>query len=88
MRHVLVSVVLMLLPRCMLCVGCSQPHSASARELRRIVMESLEALFDLGLPLPAAIVSMHMEGIDTMMHRLVDVSVGADSRRLILLSVC
>eukprot|EP00878_Enallax_costatus_P006953 GHUV01007287.1.p1 GENE.GHUV01007287.1~~GHUV01007287.1.p1 ORF type:complete len:760 (+),score=222.01 GHUV01007287.1:879-3158(+) len=50
-------------------LGDRQPHSGSARELRRIVMESLEALFDLGLPLPAAIVSMHMEGIDNMMHR-------------------
>jgi hypothetical protein len=46
-----------------------QPHSASARELRRIVMESLDALFDLGLPLPASIVGMHMEGIDGMMQR-------------------
>lgn len=35
-------------------------------------MESLEALFDLGLPLPAVIVSMHMEGIDNMLHRSVE----------------
>ncbi|WIA21715.1 hypothetical protein OEZ85_000881 [Tetradesmus obliquus] len=46
-----------------------QPHSASARELRRIVMESLDALFELGLPLPAAVVGMHMEGVDGMMQR-------------------
>lgn len=29
-------------------------------------------MFGLGLPLPAAIVSMHMEGIDNMMHRSAD----------------
>lgn len=50
-------------------MSCLQPHSASARELRRIVMESLDALFELGLPLPAAVVGMHMEGVDGMMQR-------------------
>eukprot|EP00775_Hariotina_reticulata_P003791 gene3791-4049_t len=44
-------------------------HSASAREVRRIVMESLDALFGLDLPLPESIVRMHMEGIDNIMHR-------------------
>jgi hypothetical protein len=32
-------------------------------------MESLDALFELGLPLPASIVGMHMEGINSMMQR-------------------
>ena len=50
-------------------MSCLQPHSASARELRRIVMESLDALVELGLPLPAAVVGMHMEGVDGMMQR-------------------
>lgn len=46
-----------------------QPHSASARELRRIAMESLEALFGLQLPLPPATVRQYMQGIAGMMIR-------------------
>jgi hypothetical protein len=46
-----------------------QFHSASARELRRIAMESLEALFGLGLPLPAGTVRQYMQGIAGMMTR-------------------
>lgn len=46
-----------------------QFHSASARELRRIAMESLEALFGLQLPLPASTVRQYMQGIAGMMTR-------------------
>lgn len=50
-------------------LGAEQPHSSSARELRRIALESLEALFGLGLPLPPAVVRQHMDGIAGMMTR-------------------
>lgn len=46
-----------------------QAHSASARELRRIALEALEALFGLQLPLPAATVRQYMQGIAGMMTR-------------------
>jgi hypothetical protein len=46
-----------------------QAHSASARELRRIALEALEALFGLQLPLPATTVRQYMQGIAGMMTR-------------------
>ena len=52
-------------------LGAGQPHGVSAREVRRIVLESLDALFGLGLPLPAEVVAMHMEGVDGVLHRYV-----------------
>lgn len=52
-----------------LCTRCLQFHSASARELRRIAMESLEALFGLQLPLPPNTVRQYMQGIAGMMTR-------------------
>jgi hypothetical protein len=67
---------------CLLCIPCGdcllthdalllllQAHSASARELRRIALEALEALFGLQLPLPAATVRQYMQGIAGMMTR-------------------
>jgi hypothetical protein len=35
------------------------------------VTESLDALFDLGLPLPLEVVALHMEGVDGVMQRYV-----------------
>lgn len=46
-----------------------QAHSASAREVRRIAMEALEALFGLQLPLPPSTVRQYMQGIAAMMTR-------------------
>lgn len=48
-----------------------QFHSRSATETQRIITESLDALFDMDIPLPPAIVSMHMEGIDNVVQRYV-----------------
>ncbi|KIY93014.1 hypothetical protein MNEG_14949 [Monoraphidium neglectum] len=45
-------------------LGAEQPHSASARELRRMVLESLDALFGMGIPLPAEAVAMHLEALE------------------------
>lgn len=56
----------------MFAAGALQPHSASARELRRIAMESLEALFGLELPLPPTVVRHYMQGIASMVIRQVE----------------
>ncbi|KAI8470006.1 MAG: hypothetical protein J3K34DRAFT_521690 [Monoraphidium minutum] len=45
-------------------LGVNQPHSQSARELRRMVLDSLDALFGMGIPLPAESVAMHLEALD------------------------
>lgn len=41
-----------------------QPYSQSARELRRMVLESLDALFGFGIPLPAEAVAVHLEAME------------------------
>jgi hypothetical protein len=48
---------------------CRQPHSQSARELRRMVLESLDALFGMGIPLPAEAVAMHLEAMEGVFSR-------------------
>ena len=45
-------------------LGDEQPHSQSARELRRMVLESLDALFGFGIPLPAEAVAAHLEAME------------------------
>jgi hypothetical protein len=52
-------------------VGPSQCYSASCVELGRMVVDSLDALFDLGLPLPVEVLALHMEGMDGVMQRYV-----------------
>lgn len=59
--------------RCSHLLTVLQAHSASAREVRRIAMEALEALFGLQLPLPPSTVRQYMQGIAAMMTRCVHV---------------
>lgn len=46
-----------------------QPHSQSARELRRMVLESLDALFGFNIPLPAEAVAAHLEAMEGVFAR-------------------
>lgn len=41
----------------------------SAAEVDRMVCESLDALFAFDIPLPAAIIHMHLEGIDNALQK-------------------
>jgi hypothetical protein len=51
------------------CCCCPQGYSNSAHELRRMVVDSLDVLFAMELPVPTEILSMHMEGIEAVLDK-------------------
>lgn len=50
-------------------LGQGQPHASSARETRRLLLESLDALFAMAVPLPAPVVAAHLEGAQAALSR-------------------